>query len=89
MTILDDMKQALEPMFKIADPEVTCYPTLLVNGDHDKGSISICLDNSMVLEADYRNLRYSDVIDMWWVELSNLSMHDDPQAFEDSAEYES
>lgn len=85
MTALDDMKQALEPMFKLADPDETGYPVLLVNGDHSRGAVSMCLSNSMVLDADYRNLRYDDVTDMWWVELSNFDMHDDPQRFEDAS----
>lgn len=40
------------------------------------------LSNSMVLDADYRNLRFDKDTNMWWVDLSNLYMHDDPSYFE-------
>lgn len=80
--ILDDMKAALEPMFNLADPDEIEMPSLLVNGDHSRGALSMYLSNSMVLDADYRNLRFDKDTNMWWVDLSNLYMHDDPSYFE-------
>jgi hypothetical protein len=86
--IRDDMKSALAPMFKLADPDDTGYPTLLIDGDYDAGTVSMLLSNSIVIDANYSRLEYNDTTNMWWVNLTDMDMHDDPDQFE-TAEDES
>lgn len=78
------MRCALQPMFRIEHESVSAYNlNLLIDGTFHAGTVSFLLENSLVIDANYLNLNYDETTRMWWVDLTGIQLHDDPQQFED------
>lgn len=83
LPIEEAMLGALHELFVIPLTIETGFAShIIVDGDSTQGNVSIYTERGIVVDADYTNLVYDRTTSMWWVDLSNIELGNDPVHFE-------